>query len=76
MFTQSALSRSLTFPIYLLFIARSSAQSMCSNTTLNPIKLSVQNVTFDSNIIRRGVAISIGTPAQDISLAVNVYAEL
>ena len=58
--------------LWLLF-AQSSAQSTCTTAVPTPIKLPVQNVTFQGNIVRRGVALSIGTPGQEISLAVNMY---
>ena len=49
------------------------SESSCDPTVQGPLSIPVRNVSLQNPVIRRGVALSLGTPPQPMSLAVNAY---
>ena len=55
------------------FISKSIAQSTCDSSVPSPIVVAVRNVTLDGEVLRRGVALSPGTPPQNLAFGFLPY---
>ena len=51
----------------------STSQPSCTSATILPIAVPIQNLTLDDNTIRRGAAISVGSPPQALAFQLNGY---
>ena len=53
--------------------SKSDSRTSCLNKIPTPISIPVRNVTLDDGTLRRGAALSVGTPSQALAFAVNPY---
>ncbi|KAI9777516.1 MAG: hypothetical protein M1839_008810 [Geoglossum umbratile] len=54
--------------LFLLCLPFSACQSSCAHSATAPVQVPIRNVTLPDQILRRGVALSIGTPPQNFAL--------
>lgn len=50
-----------------------SSQSSCRSEQPQPLLVSIRNVTLANQVLRRGVALSFGTPPQDLAFNIVSY---
>lgn len=57
----------------LLFPLFGSSQSQCDAPVTGPVSLPIRNVSLTEPVVRRGVAVALGTPPQNLAIDVQVY---
>jgi hypothetical protein len=49
------------------------SQSQCDSAVTGPLSLPIQNISLTDPVVRRGVALAVGTPPQNLAFQIRPY---
>jgi hypothetical protein len=71
------MTKSMSIPLLLSLIAfplLCYSQSNCDGPVTGPLSLPIKNISLTEPVVRRGVALAVGTPPQNLAFGIHGYA--